>query len=66
MDVCVELVAVLADREFLVVVDRDVDGLRAHWLVCGVVELSNERVLQTLLCGQTLAWVEDQKSFYKI
>ena len=64
MDIGVEFVSVLADRKFLVVVDWDVDRLRAHWFVRWVVELSNKWVLEALLSCEAFAWVEDQKSFY--
>ena len=40
VDVSVELVAILTNRELLVVIDWNVDAARAHWLVLWVVELS--------------------------
>ena len=49
VDIRVKLVPVLADRKLLVVVDWNVDLLRAHWLLVWVVELSNVGVLQGLL-----------------
>jgi len=61
VDVCVQFVAVLSDRELLVVVDRDVDLPRANWLVIWVVELRHVRVAKGLLGGETLSWVELQK-----
>ena len=51
VDISVELVAVLSDGELLVVIDRDVDLLRAHGLVLGVVELRYVGVTQGLLRG---------------
>ena len=41
VDVSVQLVAILANRELLVVIDWNVDATRAHWLVLWVVELSH-------------------------
>lgn len=51
VDIGVQAVAVLPDRELLVVVDRDVDAPSAHWLVLRVVELSHVRVPQGLFGG---------------
>ena len=41
VDVSVQLVAILANRELLVVIDWNVDATRAHWLVLWVVELGH-------------------------
>jgi len=41
VDIRVQLVAVLTNRELLIVVDGDVDAASAHWLVLRVVELGD-------------------------
>jgi hypothetical protein len=61
VDVGVQLVAVLADRELLVVVDWDVDSTGAVRLVVRVVELGHVGMSQSLVSGQTSAWVELEK-----
>jgi len=61
VDIRVQFVAVLPDRELLVVVDGNVDAASAHRLVLRVVELSHIRVSQCLVCGQTPHWVELQQ-----
>jgi len=45
VDVAVKFVAVFADGELLVIVDRDVNLPSANWFVFWVVELSNVFVL---------------------
>jgi hypothetical protein len=49
VDIRVEFVAVLADREFLVVVNRDHDLARANGLVVRVVELGHVGVAKSLV-----------------
>ena len=61
VDVCVQFVTVLPDRELLVVVDGDIDASSAHWLVLRIVELGHIRVSQSLIGCQTAHWVELQK-----
>ena len=61
VNVSVELVSILSDREFLVVIDWDVDLPVAHGLVVRVVELSNIGVSQRLLGGQAFGGIELQK-----
>ena len=61
VDIRVKLVPVLADRKLLVVVDGNVDLLRAHWLLVWVVELSHVGVLQGLLGCQSLVRVKLKK-----
>jgi len=63
MDIRVKLVSVLTDRKLLVIVDGDVDFLRANWLLVRVVELRDVGVLKSLLSGQTLIWVELKEVF---
>ena len=45
VDIRIELVAVLFDGEFLVVVNRYVDLLSANWFLLWIVELSYVRML---------------------
>ena len=58
MDVLVELVAVFADRELLVVVDGDVDSACANRLIFRVVELCHVRMAQSLLSSHASMRVE--------
>lgn len=58
VDVSVELVAVLANRKLLIVVDRNVDTACTYWLVLRIVELRDVGVTQGLLCRQASIWVE--------
>lgn len=58
VDVLVQLVSVLSDRELLVVINWDVDLLGANWLFVWVVELGNVRVLQSLVSCQSFVWIE--------
>lgn len=63
MDVGVKFVAILSNRELLVVVDWDVYFPVAVGLVFWVVELGHVRMSQCLLCGQSLVWIEMKKIF---
>lgn len=58
VDVRVEFVAVLADRELLIVVNRDIDLARANGLVIHIVELGDIGMAKGLLCCQSLVRVE--------
>ena len=58
VDVRVKFVSVLSDRELLVVVDWNEDLFSADWLFVWVVELSDVRMLQSLLSSESLSWVE--------
>ena len=58
VDICVEFVSVLSDREFLIVVDWNVDLPIADWLIFWVVELSHVGMSQSLICGQSSIWIE--------
>jgi len=58
VDIRVEFVSVLSNRELLVVVNWDEDLLSADWLFIWVVELGHVRVLKGLLGGESLSWVE--------
>ena len=61
VDIRVQLVAVFANRELLVVVNRNVDSARTHRLVLRVMELSHVGVSQRLLCRQSSVRVEMQQ-----
>ena len=61
VDVRVQFVSVLTDRELLVVVNRDEDLFQAVWLLIWVMKLSDVRMLKSLLGGESLAWVELEK-----
>ena len=58
VDVCVQLVSVLADRELLIVINRDVDAARTHGLIFRIMELRDIWVSQSLICRQSSVWVE--------
>ena len=58
VDICVEFVSVLSDREFLIVVDWNVDLPVADWLIFWVVELSHVGMSEGLICGQSSIWIE--------
>jgi hypothetical protein len=66
VNISVELVSVLADREFLVVVDRDIDFLATYRLVLGVVKLRNVRMSQCLLRSESLVRVELKETLQQI
>lgn len=66
VDISVELVTVLPDGELLVVIDRDVDFLRAYRLVFRVVELGHVRVSQRLLRCQSLVRVKLKKRLQEV
>ena len=66
VDISVELVSVFSDRELLVVINRNVDLLRAHWLVLGIVELRDVGVTQGLLRRQSLVWVELEETLQEV
>ena len=63
VNVSIKLVSVLSNRELLVVINWNVDFLAAIWFIIRVVELSNVRVLQCLLCCWSFVWIElEQRS----
>lgn len=66
VDVGVELVSVLTDRELLVVVNRDENLFQTVWLLIWVVELSDVRMLKSLLGGESLAWVKLEKVLQEV
>jgi len=66
VDVWIQLVAVLLDRKFLIIVNRNEDLLRAHWLLLRIVELRHIRMLQGLLCCQSLIRVKLKQILEKV
>ena len=66
VDIRVQLVAVLTNRELLIVVDGDVDAASAHRLVLRVVELGNVGVAKGLVCRQTPVGVELQQAAQQV
>ena len=66
VDVRVQFVSVLSDRELLVVIDWNVNLPSADWLILRVVELGHIWVAQSLFCGQSSIWIELQQVAEKI
>lgn len=66
MDIRIKLIAVLLDRELLVVIDRDEDFLSANWFLLWVVELLDIRVLQSLLSRQSLVRIKLKQILQKV
>jgi len=66
VDIGVEFVAVLSDRELLVVVNGNLDLSRAVRLVVGVVELGHVGMAESLLSSQALTRVELKQVTQKI
>ena len=66
VDICVEFVSVLSDREFLIVVNWDVDLSSADRLILRVVELGYIGVSQGLLCGQSSVRVKLEQVAKKV
>ncbi len=58
VDVCVKLVAILTNRELLVIINWDVYPLCTYWLIIWIVELGNIGVSESLLSSKSLAGVE--------
>ena len=58
VDICIQFISVLTDREFLIVIDRNINFARANWLVLGVVELGHISVSQGLFRREPSVWVE--------
>jgi hypothetical protein len=63
VNIRIELVAVLFDGEFLIVINRNVNFFCTNWLLLGVMELSYVRMLQSLFCCQPFGGVELKKTF---
>ena len=58
MNIRVEFVAVLLDRELLVIINWNENLLCANWFLVGIMELVHVRMLESLLCSQSLVGVE--------
>ena len=58
VDISVELVAVFANGELLIVVNGNVYLFTAHGLVLWVVELGNVGMSQSLLSSESLVWIK--------
>ena len=58
VDIRIELVSVFSDREFLVVINRNENLFLTNWLLLRIMELSHVWVLQSLLSGKSLGWIE--------
>ena len=58
MDIRIELVSVLTDRELLIIVNWDIYFLSANWFLVWVVELGDVWMLQGLLSSESLVWVK--------
>ena len=66
VDIRVELVSVLLDGEFLIIVDGNEDLLGAYGLLLWIVELGHVWVLQGLLGRQALVWVKLEQILEKV
>ena len=66
VDVAVELVPVLSNRELLIVVNGNHNLTSAHWLIIRVVELGDVRVSEGLLGRQSLIGVKLQQRLQHI
>ena len=58
MDISIELVSVLTNRELLIVIDGNVDLLSADRFIIGIVELAHIWMSEGLISGQSLVRVE--------
>ena len=61
VNIRIELVAVLFNGEFLVVVNWYIDLLSAYWFFFGIMELGDIRMLQRLFSSQSFVGIELQK-----
>jgi len=66
LNIRVELVPVLSNGELLVIVNRNVNLLRADNFSCWLMELSHKWVFQTLLSGHSFIRIECQQTFDEI
>lgn len=66
VDISIELVTVFANRELLVVVNRNVNFLAANRLILRVVELRNIGVSQGLFRRESLMRVEVEQALKKV
>lgn len=66
MDISVELVTIFADRELLIIVNRDINLLAAHRLILRIVELRYIGMSQCLFGSKSLVRVEVQEALEKV
>ena len=58
VNVCIQLISIVPNRELLIIIDWDVDLHCANRFVVRVVKLSNVWMLQCLLSCQSLVWIK--------
>ena len=58
MDIRIKLVAILADGELLVIINRNINFLCTIWLLVRVVELGDVRVFESLFSSQPFGRVK--------
>jgi hypothetical protein len=66
VDISVELVTIFADRELLIIINRDINLLAAHRLILRIVELRYIGMSQCLFGGKSLVRVEVQEALEKV
>jgi len=66
VDISVELVTIFADRELLIIINRDINLLAAHRLIFRIVELRYIGMSQRLFGGKSLVRVEVQEALEKV
>lgn len=66
VDISVELVTIFADRELLIIINRDINLLAAHRLILRIVELRYIGMSQRLFGGKSLVRVEVQEALEKV
>ena len=66
VDISVELVTIFADRELLIIINRDINLLAAHRLILRIVELRHIGMSQRLFSSKSLVRVEVQEALEKV
>jgi hypothetical protein len=66
VDISVELVTIFADRELLIIINRDINLLAAHRIILRIVELRHIGMSQRLFGGKSLVRVEVQEALEKV
>jgi hypothetical protein len=66
VDISIELVTIFADRELLIIINRDINLFAAHRLILRIVELRYIGMSQCLFCGKSLVRVEVQEALEKV
>lgn len=66
MDISVELVTIFADRELLIIINRDINLLAANWLILRIVELRYIGMSQCLFSCKSFVRVEVQEALQKV